>query len=128
MQVHTDQRCDLHLIVSGVVELNSALTHEDVELRSKVPHTFSPFLGDANRITQIIQNLVNNATKFCSVGSITVTAKRRDVAASSSGGASKVVTIDVKDTGIGIPKDKQEMIFEALRQVTLTLTLTISRR
>ena len=120
MEVHTDQRCDLHSIVSGVVELNGALANEGVKLRSKVPHTFPPFLGDPSRVTQIIQNLVNNASKFCFVGSVTVTAKRREEEGTTSGSPASptnmVVTIDVRDTGIGIPEEKQEMIFEALRQ------------
>ena len=61
------------------------------------------------RLSQIIQNLVNNALKFTFVGSITISARRE-----SKG---KMINIAVTDTGIGIPKEKQSVVFERLRQV-----------
>jgi CheY-like chemotaxis protein/anti-sigma regulatory factor (Ser/Thr protein kinase) len=63
--------------------------------------------GDAARLRQIIFNLVSNALKFTQAGSVTVRAEA----------AGALLAITVTDTGIGIPADKYEMIFESFRQV-----------
>jgi len=64
---------------------------------------------DKLRLEQIIRNLLSNALKFTSKGFVSLnvanTFDRKDH-----------VTITVKDTGIGIPKDKQQLIFEAFQQ------------
>lgn len=59
--------------------------------------------GDADRLSQVVDNLVINAIKFTPAGGkVTVTAKRHD--------GSAVIT--VTDTGIGIPEDEQDRLFE----------------
>src|SRR5689334_23343225 len=63
--------------------------------------------ADANRLRQILTNLLSNAAKFTDAGSIGVRATR----------GSGTVAIDVWDTGIGIPPSAQEAIFEPFRQV-----------
>ncbi|MCK5717131.1 MAG: response regulator, partial [Thiomargarita sp.] len=62
---------------------------------------------DDQRLAQVITNLLSNAFKFTKTGGITLEFQRRDT---------KLV-ISVNDTGIGIPKDKQAIIFEAFQQV-----------
>lgn len=62
---------------------------------------------DQQRLDQIIKNLLSNAIKFTQHGSITVS-MRKD--------KDKSLAIDVKDTGIGIPPEKQKVIFEAFHQ------------
>jgi signal transduction histidine kinase len=64
-------------------------------------------LGDATRIRQVLLNLVSNAIKFTSAGEVLVRTSTRE-------GRLK---IQVSDTGIGIPADAFERIFEAFRQV-----------
>ncbi|MEP7005633.1 MAG: ATP-binding protein, partial [Sphingomonas bacterium] len=68
--------------------------------------------GDAARLRQIIFNLLSNALKFTENGSITVraSANEEDV-------EHPKLVIEVSDTGIGIPSDKHEVIFESFRQV-----------
>ncbi|MFA5970123.1 MAG: ATP-binding protein [Sphingomonas sp.] len=63
--------------------------------------------GDAARLRQIIFNLLSNALKFTSHGAVRL-------AASTSGDRLK---ISVSDTGIGVPADKLQLIFESFRQV-----------
>jgi signal transduction histidine kinase len=65
-------------------------------------------MGDAARLRQIVFNLLSNALKFTAEGSVTL----RAVASSPDR-----LQIMVQDTGIGIPQDKQELIFESFRQV-----------
>jgi CheY-like chemotaxis protein len=74
-------------------------------------------MGDATRLRQILVNLVGNAVKFTPSGSVGLEVKRES-------GGDKVVELlfSVSDTGIGIPPDKLEMIFEAFRQVDGTYT------
>lgn len=64
--------------------------------------------GDMKRIDQILKNLTSNAIKFTSAGSVRV-----DVSLSSDQSS---VAFAVTDTGIGIPADKQQLIFEAFKQ------------
>lgn len=70
-----------------------------------------PIFTDETKLRQIILNLVSNALKFTTNGRITIEAKVLSI-------SHKSVDIDfiVSDTGIGIPKDQQEEIFEAFSQ------------
>jgi signal transduction histidine kinase/CheY-like chemotaxis protein/CHASE3 domain sensor protein len=62
--------------------------------------------SDPTRVLQILKNLVSNALKFTEQGGVSV-----EVAAASGD-----VLFEVRDTGIGIPEDQHELIFEAFRQ------------
>jgi PAS domain S-box-containing protein len=62
--------------------------------------------GDPLRLRQILTNLINNALKFTQSGAI-------KVSVSASGGN---VVFDVRDTGVGVPQDKREHIFERFAQ------------
>jgi signal transduction histidine kinase/DNA-binding response OmpR family regulator/CHASE3 domain sensor protein len=64
---------------------------------------------DKSRVEQILKNLLSNALKFTSAGSVSLEIKKCMV------NNSKVCFV-VKDTGIGIPQDKQQFIFEAFQQ------------
>jgi signal transduction histidine kinase/CheY-like chemotaxis protein len=77
-------------------------------------------LTDVKRLQQIIKNLLSNAFKFTQRGSVSLT-----VATARSGWspendelerADEVIAFSVSDTGIGIPPDKQQIIFEAFQQ------------
>ncbi|TAK64560.1 response regulator [Methylobacter sp.] len=96
-------------------------------------------LGDSGKLDQIINNLVGNAIKFTEQGSVAVTIKRPTTAALAKAGFSpdRAIEIKVCDTGIGIPDDKIESVFQAFEQVDGSSTrsyggtglgLTISRR
>ena len=69
-------------------------------------------LGDKGRLQQVLTNLVGNAFKFTEAGSVTV-----EVQQDSSDEEGVTLHIAVGDTGIGIPGDKQSLIFEAFQQV-----------
>jgi PAS domain S-box-containing protein len=75
----------------------------------------SKVLGDSQRIRQVITNLIDNALKFTITGYIKVTVKK-DVHDQN------YLVISVKDTGIGIPSDKHDLIFERFSQVHSELT------
>ncbi len=77
-------------------------------IRPDVPRSV---IGDATRIRQVLVNLVGNAVKFTSDGEVTV-----EVSCEKQEGNHLNIRFSVKDTGIGIPADKQKMIFEAFAQ------------
>ena len=67
---------------------------------------------DPTKLKTVLKNLIGNAVKFTERGSVTIDARPND------GG----VEISVADTGIGIPKDQQALIFEPFRQVDSSMT------
>ena len=77
-------------------------------------------VSDRKRVEQVLRNLVSNAMKFTSEGGITITFAAPPGDAAPRGGRlerQKAFAISVEDTGIGIPADKQKIIFEAFQQV-----------
>jgi CheY-like chemotaxis protein/signal transduction histidine kinase/HAMP domain-containing protein len=76
-------------------------------------------ITDSQRLGQVIKNLMGNAIKFTERGSVSIsfnhTSTDTDLSKSGLDHAS-TLTIAVKDTGIGIPLDKQKIIFEAFQQ------------
>lgn len=93
--------------------------------------------GDDSRLRQILINLIGNAIKFTKQGGITVRVRSaRAGDGDGDGDGATSLRIEVEDTGIGIPKDKQEHIFERFAQADASTTreyggtglgLTISR-
>ena len=85
---------------------------KDLVLENAVDPNLSFVDADEDRLQQILLNLVGNAIKFTASGSVRVEAKVQD---------SKVI-VSVIDTGIGIPKDKLETIFQSFEQAEDTTT------
>lgn len=81
------------------------------------PRTPKNVIGDPTRLNQILNNLLSNALKFTEFGGITLTVK----VINQANDTSKLHFI-VHDTGIGIPKDKQELIFSSFSQATSDTT------
>ncbi|WP_426449915.1 response regulator [Paenibacillus sp. S-38] len=92
---------------------------------------------DSHRLQQILRNFLSNAFKFTSKGSVALRIDRNgSVLRQADGTSIPAVAFSVIDTGIGIPKNKLDLIFEAFQQVDGTtsrryggtgLGLTISR-
>ena len=80
------------------------------------PDVAEAVLGDPGRIRQIIVNLVGNSIKFTERGEILVS-----VSQESESSESVFLHFSVKDTGVGIPADKQERVFEAFSQADGTM-------
>jgi signal transduction histidine kinase/CheY-like chemotaxis protein/streptogramin lyase len=79
-------------------------------------------MGDPGRIQQILVNLLGNAIKFTEQGEVVVALERGSVVQGSDGRRFQPVTLSVKDTGIGIPKEKMDHIFESFTQADSTTT------
>jgi len=102
-------------LLQGQVELFSGRARDKgLELRLNIAADVPPFLhGDPQRLKQCITNLVGNAIKFCNQGSVTITVERD---------APEMLRFAVRDTGIGIPADKLDSIFEAFSQADARIT------
>ncbi len=103
--------------------------HEkDLELACFVPPELEDFIvGDPVRLRQVILNLVGNAIKFTEKGEVVLrvelepaTPGNPENGAEDAGGIS--LHFAVSDTGIGIPPDKQELIFEPFSQADTSTT------
>ncbi|PAV25426.1 histidine kinase [Tamilnaduibacter salinus] len=70
---------------------------------------------DETRVRQVLFNLVGNAIKFTASGEVGVTARTEQPANGNESDGCRLV-IDVRDTGIGIPDDQQNRIFDAFEQ------------
>lgn len=82
----------------------------DVIYDEKLPKSL---LLDETRVRQILFNLVGNAVKFTEKGMVRVTVEAKDP---YSEGSKVDIVLKVQDTGIGIEKSQQELIFEAFHQ------------
>jgi CheY-like chemotaxis protein len=97
----------------------------------------SQFAGDSVRVRQIMVNLLGNAIKFTKEGEIFVSLQRNGDYYWKDGKKKLNLIIQVKDTGIGIPREKMQKIFESFTQADNSTTrkyggtglgLTISKR
>ena len=114
------------LFAARAVERGLAL---DVDLAAEIP---AALRGDPVRIRQILSNLVGNALKFTERGGVTVEGTILE-----KRGEALRIRLAVRDTGIGIPLDRQQAVFESFTQADggtarrfggTGLGLTISRR
>jgi CheY-like chemotaxis protein/nitrogen-specific signal transduction histidine kinase len=85
-----------------------------IKIDEEIPETVS---GDAVRLTQVLVNLVSNSIKFTEEGGVYVR-----VTPYKRSGDSISLEFVVRDTGIGIPKDKQRFIFERFEQAEAETT------
>ncbi len=89
-----------------------------IDLLYLIQPDVSPFLvGDVNRLRQIISNLINNSIKFTEEGEIFISIEKVN-----DGEGWQELQFSVKDSGIGIPKEKMDMLFEAFTQGDATST------
>jgi two-component system cell cycle sensor histidine kinase PleC len=86
-----------------------------VQLLAEMPPLLAPFYTDASKLKQILLNLVDNALKFTPRGQVTVRVESDPV-------TQQPRRIDVIDTGIGIPTERLEGIFEHFQQADNSMT------
>ncbi len=121
-------------VVNGVAKLLRGTAEAKglqlaVEISPRIPATV---LGDPTRLRQILMNLIGNAVKFTEAGEIRIKGRLEE-----DDGTTSVLRFDVADTGIGIPDDVREKLFNAFVQADGSMTrryggtglgLAISRR
>jgi signal transduction histidine kinase/ActR/RegA family two-component response regulator len=100
---------DMASLVNGALEIcGAAIKAGGHKLTLDLPAEALPLSVDPTRIVQVICNLISNAAKYTPPGgSITVSARRHDGA----------LELSVRDTGIGIPRDMLQKVFDMFTQV-----------
>ena len=111
---------DLRELADEVAEsLNVRAASKDVELILDVdPHLPMEIVGDPKRVRQVLLNLVGNAVKFTEHGSVQLSVEVEDW----KPGDRVDLVFAVTDTGVGIPKDKQEKLFSQFYQAESSTT------
>ena len=136
---------DLRVLTDMVMTLNEPLVAgKKLTLQNAIGPDIPPVDGDENRIQQILYNLVGNAIKFTEAGTVTVSAKATHPLPLSGrqwsdgethpsplpGGerthplplpGGEMLEVSVSDTGIGIPPDKFDTIFQSFEQVDASI-------
>lgn len=92
-----------------------------LDLTYKVDNTVpDALIGDSFRLRQVILNLVGNAIKFTEDGDVTLTIKMPEIGSAKEG--QYLIEFVVTDTGIGIAKDKLDLIFDTFQQADGSMT------
>lgn len=112
---------DLRKCVSHATKsLAARASQKSVELILQLePELPDQLIGDAGRLRQVLVNLVGNAIKFTEDGEITIHVSLADGPPTST---DYRLHFSVRDTGIGIPREKQKLIFEAFSQADVSTT------
>lgn len=99
--------CDLNQLVEDIFNTHRVLMPQGVELLKEVPEIPAIINTDRFRLTQVVTNFINNATKFTTHGYIKVKYEYD----------TEHILLSVEDTGKGIPKDKIKQVFERFQKL-----------
>ncbi len=110
---------DLRDLIKSVIDsMQFKARDKGIYLRSEIDEGLPQYiLGDKTRLCQILLNLVGNAVKFTDIGGITIDLKVIEQTSSEVR-----IRFEVGDTGIGIPADKINSIFESFKQADANTT------
>ncbi|MEO9511511.1 MAG: tetratricopeptide repeat protein [Flavobacteriaceae bacterium] len=98
---------DIYALSTIVLQLSGPiLKDKKIKLINSIPKEVPLVNADENRLQQIMHNLIGNAIKFTQKGYITLLTETK----------TDMLSISISDTGIGIPKDKLETIFNSFEQ------------
>jgi PAS domain S-box-containing protein len=110
---------DLRRVLEGVVEMMAfAANRKSLELTCLVaPDTPCLLRGDPGRLRQIVSNLVANAVKFTDQGEVSI-----GVRPVCEGGSRVTIDFAIRDTGIGIPRERAQALFSPFVQADVSTT------
>ncbi|MEK6985315.1 MAG: ATP-binding protein [Candidatus Thermoplasmatota archaeon] len=110
---------DLRSLLEGSLHLVAPLvSNKPVRLAVEVaPEVPAAILGDETRLRQVVVNLLSNAVKFTPHGEVVLTARSHDRPA-------RELRLTVRDTGIGIPADRMDRLFQTFSQIDESTTRT----
>lgn len=104
------------IIQTSVAGIQSLADNKSIDIRQSIPDSLPVFLGDRDRLIQVITNILSNAIKFTPLqGKITIKAVLKDT-------PSHQIEVFVTDTGIGIPAADLGLVFEKFRRSGDVLT------
>lgn len=101
---------DLYAMLDGVMTMADQLADQKdgrVKLEDDFEEDLPPIQADAERLTQVLLNLIHNAIKFTDTGYVLVRVRLEE----------GYILFEVRDTGIGISDEDQELVFEAFETI-----------
>ncbi|MBF0100566.1 MAG: response regulator [Desulfobacterales bacterium] len=103
------------------LEFKHMAKEKGIEFKHQIADNLPQFvITDGHRLEQIVRNLLSNAFKFTHKGYVSLEIARPSTSVifnRTDLNPLKTIVISVSDSGVGIPKDKQQLIFEAFQQV-----------
>ncbi len=109
---------DLNQMIQDVGEMFSFRAKEkDLQFHVKTEGIPGLVIGDPSKLNQILLNLLSNAFKFTDKGAVFFS-----ITLLEQQGSRSSIQFQIRDTGIGIPKEKQGVIFESFKQAESTIT------
>ena len=109
----------LHAMVEDLAEVFAHKAQKKgVELACRIrPDVPDVVLGDPERVRQVVVNLTNNAIKFTDVGDV-----RIEISCEANQGPAKQIRFAIYDSGIGVPADRRDRLFQPFTQVDASTT------
>ncbi|MAR10768.1 MAG: two-component sensor histidine kinase [Blastopirellula sp.] len=102
----------LHSVVHAQCDMVRSLTEEkQIDLAVDVPRELPPVFQDQKKLQQVLTNLLSNAIKFTPEGGRIIVKAHQT--------ADEMLEMTVEDTGVGIPAEDREVIFEKFRQSSI---------
>jgi PAS domain S-box-containing protein len=101
------EKLDIVEFLDEIVEdMRAPIENKNLKFIAEIPRDLPNILGDKNRLSQVLKNLIVNSIKFTDNGSINIKAEKKE----------KYLTINVTDTGIGISQDEIKKLFNKFYQ------------
>jgi len=112
---------DLHRTIEDITELMTPKASEKgIELTTIIENDVPRLVkGDPGRLRQILVNLVANAIKFTEIGKVSIKVELIEISCKNN---DNLLLFSVSDTGIGIPSEKIDKLFQSFSQVELSTT------
>lgn len=112
LSLHLESVSVYEIVHDVCLLLESIANKKSIVLESQIEANLPNVYADSNRLRQILFNLVGNAIKFSDKGQVTIVAKLRN----------RKVEVQVIDQGVGLPKDKLEVILNPFEQANASST------
>ena len=110
-------------VESSVGLVASKVAEKGIELACRISSDVpAAIYGDSVRLKQVLLNLLNNAVKFTDKGEVLLTVSGMGPETSLKPGETTLLTVSVRDTGIGIPADRMNRLFKSFSQVDASTT------
>jgi PAS domain S-box-containing protein len=109
MELETETVAVDTLVRDTIAMLESTAESKGIVLRGDLPSVVTPIVTDPGKMRQILINLIGNAIKFTNEGEVRVTVE-------ADAATRRPISIAVRDTGIGIPADRLQKVFEPFEQ------------
>jgi two-component system, sensor histidine kinase len=108
----------LKMLLEETIDLFTAISRErNLKMTAAVDPSLPAFIrGDLNRLRQVLVNLVGNAVKFTDDGGVAIGVRKL-----KEQGDSIIIEFKIEDTGIGIPREKMDLLFQPFSQLDASI-------